>query len=682
MSVRDTKNQAMTKNPNQLVIGVMQVRIGPSVNAETAVAAGLASATPATDNTLNGTYGLGALKSAALSVTPTTKEHQSGYPKLTDLVINEAVSGTLKVEMEEIGAERALTFIDAVIASVNSGVTAYYSMEARALFATGSTLSLFSNYCYLKPQLQLSLGQDFNVAPFEFELLYNPAFTYNKLLYWAFTNSTAGRLVQHQAVTKDAANLQLGYFQVRVGRPTPRPAWAATTGALALASMQKVVNTSTAAITGVTGTYTAPYKGKYTIQYGAAGKIDYVTPEGVLMTNSGSHYTIDGSHQVTIDGLVFTFSNEVNMAAGEKWEFVVDPAAYRGPARRVGGSARHVTNPAFKKAGTGTSTLVPTNTTSLQDGLYTVTATLAGGANTGKVNITKPDGTTTGDLTLNGSSQVTVDGATLTFNAAMVTSTADVWELRVESATKFGQTVMASVTGAYAGAIDGAYVISFPDVTHYTVVSPSGATIVDNDAFVVGTPEVVTDGGTTLNITFYGTTFDANYRMIVPVYSSAAQSDTKTNVLSAYPILDWSDSIGSVQNTSLAISSTMKEHASGYPAKKDLAVLETASVELEVTMEELAVVNVAAPAAGAAKTVFEAVIDAVVNSTAYFAPVELVGEMATGGKPIRLWYPSMQIVANFELAPGDDWGSTPFKMKAVRQTGLTNAPNLLYRMLF
>jgi hypothetical protein len=582
MSTRSINNQAMTVDPNKLVIGIMRVRIGATTNVSSASAAGF----QAGDN-------LGALKSASMSIAPTTKTHTSGYPKQVDLVIDEAVEGTLKVEMEEVMSAKCLGFVDSILGSISTGVTSYYCAEALALFATGSQLSLFSNYCYLKPQLTMNFGNDFNVAPFEFELLYNPAYTNNKLLYRTFTAATSGRDIQYQAVTQDAAKLQIGFFQCRVGRTTPRPLWVAKvqdtvstglTGGTTVAP-DKVVSASAVTATvqcqSASG-YLGPHRGRYRLWFDGAN-IQYLNPEQVDDADAGGSPTptqVTPAASINLaDGsnLKVNFSAYASLVTNDKWEWVVDPTYFRGKGFKAAGAA-------------------------------------------------------------------------------------------------YGGTFTA--TGTYSGAKDGAFIITATGANAYSVVRPDGTTATVA-AMVLNTPDSLGQG---VSATF-SATLTADQKFVIPCYSGAAQDDTKTSILSPYSILSRFDSVGAVQNTSFSVSSTMKDHTSGSPAKKDATILESSDVTVEVTLEEVKV-STSALVAGAATTLFDAILDGAINQTKYFAPVELVAELATGGTPLRFWFPSCQVVPNFEMAPGDDWSGTPFQLKAVRQTGLTNAPPIVQRLTY
>lgn len=576
-------NQAMTRNPDKLVIGVMQVKIGDSKNVATAAAASFVAA----DN-------LGALKSASLSITPSTKEHQSGYPKQTDLSIDEAIEGTLKVEMEEVLRPKCMAFIDTILNSVNTGTTSYHCMEALALFSSGSRLSLFSNYVYLKPTLTLNFGNDFNVAPFEFELLYNPAYTNKKMLYRAFTEDLTGRSDAYQAITQDAAALQIGFFQVRLGRPTPRPAWTPTVGGVNSTTLtggttvtaDHVVTTSATTMTVSASSasgYTGPWRGKYRVVFDGTDIVVYNPEEVVSLdaggTPAGTTIAAAGLADNTApiaDGsnLELTFSAFADLVSGDTYEFEVDPAAFRGIPQQVAGTTY---------AGTATA------------------------------------------------------------------------------------------TGSYTGAVDGAFVITATGVGGYDWVAPDGTTGSEGAL----TSQLLANGVSAA----FSAALTGDEVFVIPVYSDDAQTGTRTNILSEYSILSQYDSIGAIQNSSFSVNSTMKEHTSGSPAKKDFAILESSDIAIEVTMEEFNVGS-AALTAGEATTVFDMVLDSAVNQTKYFVPVELVAEMATGGTPFRLWLPSCQVIAQFEMGPGDDWAGSPFQLKAVRQTGLTGAPARVYRLTY
>jgi hypothetical protein len=207
---------------------------------------------------------VGALKNSSVSMTPTFKEHQAGYPKILDFKIAELLEAMYTVEVEEINDSVVLGIIDDAIESLETGTPKYYAVEALAEFATGGVLSLFSPYAQLKASLNFNFGDDFSSSPFEFEALANPAYASgegNKLVYRNRTDAGA-RNTANQPLSKNVANLGIGMFQVRVGTPSRRQAAAAVTkpARLAVQGDSAIENTAISA-----GVYTGTVDGAYII---------------------------------------------------------------------------------------------------------------------------------------------------------------------------------------------------------------------------------------------------------------------------------------------------------------------------------------------------------------------------------------------------------------------------------
>jgi len=222
MSVRNRAFQPTTNTTDDLVIGLMKVSVQDNTDTGGATAFDQSDA----GSVPGGVQSVGALKNSSVSMTPTFKEHQAGYPKILDFKIAELLEAMYTVEVEEINDAVVLGIIDQAIDSLETGTPKYYSIESLAEFANGGTLSLFSPFAQLKASLNFNFGDDFSSAPFEFEALSNPAYTNQNLLYRERVDAGA-RSTANQPLTNDVANLGIGMFQVRVGKPSRRNAVAA-----------------------------------------------------------------------------------------------------------------------------------------------------------------------------------------------------------------------------------------------------------------------------------------------------------------------------------------------------------------------------------------------------------------------------------------------------------------------
>ena len=145
MGIRDRAFQPTTKDTGDLIIGLMKMSTGASEDV-------------ASESAHSGLTTLGAVSSSSLSMTPTFKEHQAGYPQILDFKIAELLQATFSAEVEEITDAIVLDIIDEAIISLETGTPIYYAVEALAEFATGGTLSLFSPYAQLKPSLNFNFG--------------------------------------------------------------------------------------------------------------------------------------------------------------------------------------------------------------------------------------------------------------------------------------------------------------------------------------------------------------------------------------------------------------------------------------------------------------------------------------------------------------------------------------------
>lgn len=213
---RSRNYQPMTKNTSDLVIGLMKASIGKAGDYTTA-----AQHKAAYPNGADALTTFGALKNGSLSMKPTFKEHKSGYPQAVDFKIAELLAASFKFDPEEIGSPMVLGLIDAALNCLDTGTLYNYAVEGLAEFAAGGTMSMFAPYAQLKPTLNLNFGDDFAVSPFEFECLTNPNYNAKELVY-RMRQAAAARDIANQPITQSPANLAIGKFQVRVGKPQRR----------------------------------------------------------------------------------------------------------------------------------------------------------------------------------------------------------------------------------------------------------------------------------------------------------------------------------------------------------------------------------------------------------------------------------------------------------------------------
>lgn len=263
MAIRNRAFQPTTKNIGDLLIGLMRMSTGVAQDSMTAT----------------GMTTLGALAGASLSMAPTFKEHRSGYPQVLDFKIADLLAATYKAEVEEIGSAANLAILDAAIDSLETGTPKFYSVEALAEFATGGTLSLFSPYAQLTPNLSMNFGEEFSAMPFEFEALTNSAYTNQELVYRTRV-AAPSRDIANQPMTTGVDNLGIGMMQVRVGKPSRRIA-----GTASITPAQKRESggaVTTATVPSATGTYTGGVDGAFVVTItDTAGPIGTVVePDG------------------------------------------------------------------------------------------------------------------------------------------------------------------------------------------------------------------------------------------------------------------------------------------------------------------------------------------------------------------------------------------------------------------
>jgi len=312
MSTRNRAFQPTTKDTGDLVIGLMKTSVAATEDVSNA---GAVSG--------GGVKSLGALSSSSLSMTPSFKEHQAGYPQVLDFKMAELLQAKFAVSVEEIMDSVVLGIIDTALNSLETGAPAYYCIEALAEFATGGTLSMFSPYAQLMPSLSFSFGDDFASAPLEFEALSNPAYTNKDLIYRTRTNA-GQRNTANQPMTKDVAHLAIGKFQVRVGKPSRRLAGTAVTKPAQKRANGVLwdddINTNPAATSA--GTYVGALDGAYIVEVtNATGPICSVTePDGTTTTSVDFSGAV-GTPVALGDGVTLGFSSvaSTGYVIGDVW---------------------------------------------------------------------------------------------------------------------------------------------------------------------------------------------------------------------------------------------------------------------------------------------------------------------------------------------------------------------------
>lgn len=154
-------------------------------------------------------------------------------------------------------------------------------------------------------------------------------------------------------------------------------------------------------------------------------------------------------------------------------------------------------------------------------------------------------------------------------------------------------------------------------------------------------------------------------------------ANAETSSASTTSTLTSADSIGAIQGATLSFAPTFKEHMSGYPEVKDLTLLESASVSLECQPEEFSFTLSGGIVSETASTLFDVLLDSIVNNNLYYCSVHSVFELSTGDT-LEFWMPNCLIEANAEITTQDDWSSFPITFTAIEQK--TVSTNLIYRV--
>jgi len=202
---RNPLNQPMTRNTEDLVIGLMKVKIGDIIDATSPPVSGAG----ALDD-------LGSIQAASATLEMTHKPHVSGFPEEEDYKILETKTIGFKISPEEVGSTAVRGIITGVLDSIKTGVLRKYAVEGTIQKQSGDLIRLFSNHCELRPNLSISTDNDWGAIELDIQWAYNSSYVSNKPLYKS-TVSASTRDRAEMAITKDPLNLVIGRPQIRIG---------------------------------------------------------------------------------------------------------------------------------------------------------------------------------------------------------------------------------------------------------------------------------------------------------------------------------------------------------------------------------------------------------------------------------------------------------------------------------
>lgn len=137
-------NQALTLNPNNLLIGIANVHIGGE--------------------------DMGSVTTASIEVSSTVKERYVGYPAQRHETEVEGVTAIATVEAEEIGGAAAISIVQNLFNNLETQGSTTMDIEMYAPYALGGNLKL-SATTQILPELTLSWKDDWNSIKFKFEAI-------------------------------------------------------------------------------------------------------------------------------------------------------------------------------------------------------------------------------------------------------------------------------------------------------------------------------------------------------------------------------------------------------------------------------------------------------------------------------------------------------------------------------
>jgi len=307
---RDVSTQPMIKDANDLAIGLMQVRPG-EINYDTEVlldggASIDATTAPVPLNAASAS--IGALQSAGMKASPTYKTHTAGYPKTVDVNMVETTAVEYNLQVEEFLSGKGFTLLQNILDTLNTGTIHYYAIDAISQFANGPTLEFYTPIATLKPDLSLSITNDWGALPITFEAVYKDSLTNSELVYWNIDDGVTSRSDDYQPITLDPDDLVIGKMQFRLGAFATRTSGSAA----AVYPVRKVVGAQNSIfVSNATGTYAGTVDGAFviTITTGGAGtsaKYTLTHPDGTVDSETA---VVIGS--VTLgDGISVDFAND------------------------------------------------------------------------------------------------------------------------------------------------------------------------------------------------------------------------------------------------------------------------------------------------------------------------------------------------------------------------------------
>jgi hypothetical protein len=311
---RTTATQAMTNVPENLVIGLPQMRAAEISNIDTTPVLNDVSGTPSPDSAtspLSENESLGSIKEGGLTTEITMKEHGAGYPVQTDFTIVEATNASYNVTVEEFIDNKGKKLIDNILDTLETGTQHFYAIESLAMFQNGDTGSIYTPAAVLKPELNLSASNDWLGLPVSFDALYRNNFTNNKLFYWKKDSTPTSRDRTNMPLTLNPGDLLIGEMQFRVGRFATRDAGLGVTY-----PARKVVGVDDTLVTSG-GTYTGGLDGAFIISIttgGADGTAAYTLTD--LEGNVSSPVTIPvggGTHTIGVDVTTSSLTSSVGV---------------------------------------------------------------------------------------------------------------------------------------------------------------------------------------------------------------------------------------------------------------------------------------------------------------------------------------------------------------------------------
>ena len=167
--------QALTIDPNNLVIGIASIEVGG--------------------------IGLGSLTDANLDVTTIVKERYVGYPAQRHETVVESMSAKVAFTAEEIGGTAVISLLDNLFNNLETSSSLKYLFTMYAPFATGDNLRLDA-VAMLLPELSLDWQDDWSKIAFKFECVSN-----NAQSLFTKARVSGDRM---PATTKNTNNLSIG----------------------------------------------------------------------------------------------------------------------------------------------------------------------------------------------------------------------------------------------------------------------------------------------------------------------------------------------------------------------------------------------------------------------------------------------------------------------------------------